>query len=218
DIPEKRKKKISEIEKGFTERELIWIIEILSQTKNKIRWARFPREYVELDLLKIASGYIPIEKLIENLDNIHLSETKETKKEEEGVIEEKRGETDYESMWKNFILFLKKEKSPHYNYLKVARKIVNLKEKKLIFEFPEDKKFNKTLAEKNKENLEKIWERVNGIRWSFDFTIKESEKKKEEHPKLRSTPQQIKEQDPELKKIEEELKELGGFLSGPIDE
>jgi len=211
------RKDVMNLSKKFEEREIIWMIEVLSQTKNRIRWSKNPINIVELNLLKIASGYIPVDEVIKSLkeEREKLSVVEEIVEKNDRNIKENEKKLTHDEIWNTFMTRLKKEKITLYNFIKEAKKNFNQKEKIMIMEFPANFNYQKEYTEKNIDSLKNLWKEISGEDIEFITSIKEAKEESIKRENRRVSLKKIKEEEPAIKEIEDEI---GGFLSDTIDD
>jgi len=69
-VTEGAQQELRSLAKGFTDAELEWAIEMLTRTCDLMKWSEQPRLLLEINLYKLAQGYVPLEDIIARLDEL----------------------------------------------------------------------------------------------------------------------------------------------------
>ena len=77
--------------KDFTDAELEWAIELLTRTYDLMKWSEQPQLLLEINLYKLAQGYVPLEDIIARLDELAGSRSEPAQRE--GARQEKARKT-----------------------------------------------------------------------------------------------------------------------------
>jgi DNA polymerase III gamma/tau subunit len=72
-VTEGAQQELRSLAKDFTDAELEWAIEILTRTCDLMKWSEQPRLLLEINLYKLAQGYVPLEDVIARLDELAVS-------------------------------------------------------------------------------------------------------------------------------------------------
>ncbi|HLD28879.1 MAG TPA: DNA polymerase III subunit gamma/tau, partial [bacterium] len=159
-LTDEEKKSLADFSASFTEEELIWILEVLSQTQEKTRWSEDPLPLIELNLLKLSLGYVPLEKVIEalekNEDAAPVSPQASASPKKTAIPEPKKENPEKNSAplsrdqeWEAFSKKLSEEKPFVSSFMKTARAAFSAEENKLTILFPAGSQYQKSMVEKN---------------------------------------------------------------------
>jgi len=69
-VTEGAQQELRSLAKDFTDAELEWAIEMLTRTCDLMKWSEQPRLLLEVNLYKLAQGYVPLEDIIARLDEL----------------------------------------------------------------------------------------------------------------------------------------------------
>jgi len=88
-VTEEAQQELRSLTKDFTDAELEWAIEMLTRTYDLMKWSEQPRLLLEINLYKLAQGYVPLEDVIARLDELAASGLEPESAQREGVKQAK---------------------------------------------------------------------------------------------------------------------------------